>query len=86
MYEHINERISVVAIFGNTYNDVRPFKIKWHEREYLITKVSYVHKYKEGKTLYHAFSATDGVNYFELLFDPQELSWLIGRVSNNEAN
>ena len=86
MYERINERISVVAVFGDTYKDVRPFKIKWHGREHLITKVGYVHKYKEGKTLFHAFSATDGVNFFELLFNSDELSWLIGRVSDNEAH
>lgn len=86
MYERINERISVVAIFGDTYQAVRPFKVKWRQREFIITKVGYVHKYKEGKTLFHVFSATDGVNFFELIFNVTELSWLIGRVADNEAN
>lgn len=85
MYEQINQRIAVVAIFGDTYQDVRPFKIKWNGREYLIKKVGYVHKYKEGRTLFHAFSATDGMNFFELLFNTEELSWLLGRVANGES-
>lgn len=85
MYERINQRISVVALFGDTYQDVRPFKIKWNGRVYVISQIGYVHKYKEGKTLFHVFSATDGVNFFELLFNTDELSWLIGRVADNEA-
>lgn len=85
-YERIDERISVVAVFGDTYKSVQPFRIKWNGREYRITKVGYVHKYKEGKTLFHAFSVTDGLNFFELLFNTDELSWLIGRVANGESD
>ena len=86
MYEDINERISVVAIFGDTYQSVQPFRIKWKGKEYLIEKIGYQHKYKEGQSIIHVFSATDGVNFFELKFNAGELSWLLGRVANNEAN
>lgn len=85
MYERINERISVVAVFGDTYQDVRPSKLKWKGREFIVKKVGYVHKYKEGKAILHVFSATDGVNFFELVFNAEELSWLIGRVADNET-
>jgi hypothetical protein len=86
MYENVNERISVIAIFGTTYKDVRPFKIRWHNRDVLITKVGYHHKYKEGNSTIHVFSATDGANFFELKYDSANLSWLLGRVADNEAS
>ena len=86
MYENINERISVVAIFGDTYQSVRPFKLRWKSKDYVIKKVGYQHKFKEGQNIIHVFSATDGINFFELKFNANELSWLIGRVGNNEAN
>lgn len=86
MYERINERVSVVAIFGDTYRDVRPSKIRWKGRDYIITEVGYVYKYKEGKTLFHVFTGTDGVSFFELVFNTDELSWLISRVADNETN
>ncbi|MDN5275866.1 MAG: hypothetical protein JWN33_515 [Candidatus Saccharibacteria bacterium] len=86
MYERINQRVSVVAIFGDTYKDVRPFRIKWNGREHTITKIGYVHKLKEGKALLHVFSATDGVNFFELIFNTDDLSWVIGRIADGEAN
>lgn len=86
MYERINQRISVVAVFGDTYKDVRPFKIKWNGREYLISAVNYIHKRKEGQTFLYIFSATDGVNFFELEFDTLEMNWRMGRVADNEAD
>lgn len=85
MYEKINERVAVVAVFGDTYQDVRPFKIRWNGRDYVIKQVGYVHKYKEGKAVLHAFSATDGVNFFELVFNAEELSWLLGKVSDGHT-
>jgi len=70
----------VAAVFGDSFADVRPFKIRWNGREYAITKVGYVSRIQEGKTIYHAFSVTDGTGFFELLFNSDELSWLVGRI------
>ena len=86
MYENIDEPISVIAIFGKDYKKVRPFKMEWKDKEYLITKVGYVHKYKEGQIMWHVFSATDGTNFFELKYNSEGLHWMLGRVSDNEAH
>lgn len=86
MYEHVNERIKVVAVFGNGYKDVRPFKAQWGEKEIIVRKIGYVHKLQEGRAVRHVFSISDGVNFYEFIFDAADLSWLIGRVSDNEAN
>lgn len=86
MYERLNQRIAVAVLFGAAHKDVRPYKIKWNGREYVIQKIGYVHKYQEGRTVYHVFSATDGVNFFELVFNTDDLSWLLGRVGDNESH
>ena len=86
MYENINERIKVVAVFGDTYRDVRPFKAEWRGKEIVVKQVSYIHPTKVAGNVRHVFSVTDGANYYELIFDAIDLSWLIGRVSDHEAN
>ena len=86
MYENINEPVSVVAIFGTGPKKVQPWKFKWHDKEYLITHVDYRYKYKQGESLVYVFSVTDGTAYFELHYDSRDVKWLLGRVSDNEAN
>lgn len=85
MYEHIGERVAVLVLFGKQYKEVRPFKLKWHDKEYQISHVDYHHKYKDGNSLIHVFSATDGTNFFELKYNSEDLSWMLGNVSDNEA-
>ena len=86
MYENINQQVQVIAIFGLEYKKVRPFKMEWHGREFLIKEVTYTRKYKEGQTIWHVFSGTDGISFFELKYDSYGLKWILGRVSDNDAH
>jgi hypothetical protein len=86
MYENINEQISVAVIFSKGAQKVRPFKLKWKDREYEITHVDYQYKYKEGTSIIHVFSVTDGTSFFELQYDSEDLKWMLGRISDNEAH
>lgn len=85
MYENINEQVSVAVIFSKGSRKVRPFKVRWHDRDFEITSVDYHYKYKEGRSMIHVFSATDGVNYFELKYDSENLKWILGRVSDGHT-
>jgi hypothetical protein len=85
MYETINEKVDVIAIFGQGFQDAKPFKIRWHGQDHIITKVGYKHKMREGQKIIHIFSCTDGATFFELRFDAEDLKWLIGRVWDGEA-
>lgn len=85
MYEKINEKIDVVALFGRGFQDVIPFKIKWNKKEYKIEQVGYVHKVREGRKVIHVFSCTDGSNFFELRFDADDLKWILGRTWDGES-
>ena len=86
MYENINEQVSVLVVFGKDSHKVRPFRIKWGDRTFEITEVGYQYKYKEGTSIIHVFSATDGTNFFELKYDSEDLKWMLGRISDNEAH
>ena len=85
MYETINEKIDVIAIFGTGFHDARPFKLKWGGKEHIITKIGYKHKVREGRKVIHVFSVTDGVQFFELRFDASDLQWILGRVWDGET-
>jgi hypothetical protein len=80
MYENINEKIDIVAIFGKELRDVKPFRIRWKGREYTIESVDYVHRVKKGDKVFYYFSCTDGINFFELQFDSSDLGWFINKV------
>ena len=84
MYEDINEQVSVLVVFGQGDRKVRPFRIRWGDRTFEITEVGYQYKYKEGQSVIHVFSATDGTNFFELKYDSEDLKWMLGRVADNE--
>lgn len=86
MYETINEKVDVIAIFKKGYEDVRPFKVRWHGQDHAITKVGYQHKYRQGKNIIHVFSCTDGASFFQLAFNAAELSWFIEKVWDGETN
>ncbi|MBC7707803.1 hypothetical protein H7Y63_01110 [Polaromonas sp.] len=86
MYENINEQVSVAVIFSKGSHKVRPFKVRWNNRDFEITAVDYQYKYKEGQSLIHVFSVTDGISYFELQYDSANLKWILGRISDGEAH
>lgn len=86
MYTNINEQVAVVAIFNRGKPKVKPFKLKWHDREYVLTHVNYDGKSREGDHIVHSFHANDGSNYFELKFYAQDVKWILGRTSDNEAS
>lgn len=85
MYEIINEKIDVVAIFGRGFLDAKPFRLKWQGRSYTITQIGYKHKLREGQKIIHVFSCTDGATFFELRFDGDDLKWILAKVWDGQA-
>jgi hypothetical protein len=69
MAEEINESVSV-----NLLNAV-PTSLSWHGRDYTLTQIGLHHTVRNGRTLIHIFSATDGNTCFKLLFDTDSLRW-----------
>jgi hypothetical protein len=86
MYDNINEKIDVIALFGRNHRDARPFRLKWKGREYDVRTVDYVYRQKSGEKLMYYFCVTDGANFFELKFDANDLGWTVNRVWNDDPH
>lgn len=80
MNEAVNERISVVMVFDRMKNSVMPHKLRWHGRDYLINRMTYHHKIRKGRVVYHVFHVTDGWLDFRLSFDTDSLQWVLEEV------
>src|SRR3712207_3597061 len=85
MIEPIQEKVGVISIYDNLKRSFRPYKLRWQMREYIITKVAYYHKIREGRTIIHIFHATDGNLDFKLLFNSDTLSWTLAEVYDGSS-
>lgn len=77
MADNINESVSV-----NLTNAI-PTSLCWNRREYTITKIGLHHTIREGRTLFHIFSVTDGTTFFKLKFGTETLGWKLLEVAEN---
>lgn len=82
MNEIINEKISVIMIFDRNNGTIIPKKLKWQGRIYVIDKIGYHHKVREGKKLIHIFSVANKTLAFRLRFDTETLHWTLEEVSD----
>jgi hypothetical protein len=78
----VDEPVSVLLWSNhNTHVNV-PYSLTWRGRTYKITKVGLHHTTREGRTLLHLFSVTDGNTYFKLQFDTDQLTWRLLEVDD----
>lgn len=80
MTETINESVSVNLWSSHRRKSAVPWLLSWRGRRYRITQVGLHHTYREGRTLIHVFTVTDGVTGFRLTFDTETLSWKLTDV------
>ncbi len=85
MAESVNESISVALWSNHTTNKIMPYSIYWHGRRYQIKDVGLHHIVREGRTLFHMFSVTDGTTFFRLQFNTETLLWKLLEVDNVDA-
>lgn len=74
--ETIDESVSV-----NLLNN-RPTAFLWHNRRYNITDIGLHHVFRNGRTLMHVFSVTDGTTCFRLEFNTEILQWRLCSVED----
>lgn len=82
MSEAIDESVSVNLLSNHIKRSVAPTSVYWHGRRYQITKVGLHHITREGRTLIHIFSVTDGTTGFKLSFDTETLGWKLLEIEN----
>ncbi len=75
MSEEINESVSVNLLSNHLKRTANPSLLYWRGRRYLITNIGLHHTTRDGRTLFHVFSVTDGVTFFKLIFNTDTLDW-----------
>jgi len=86
MNQQIFEKVSVITSYNHEKNQAIPYKIRWRLREYFIKKLSYHHKMRQGRDLFHIFHVTDGNLDFKLHFNTEDLTWILEEVSDGNTD
>ena len=82
MNEIINEKVGVLTIFDAKNGITLPKKVKWRNRIYLIEKIGYHHKVRDGRKLLHIFSVANTSIALKLCLDTENLHWILEEVSD----
>lgn len=79
----LNERIEVVATFGDGLNPCYPRKFRRpNGREIEITKIGLRHPSSKGFRTIHMFDVTDGGSDYRIEFDSERLTWHLTRIGD----
>lgn len=82
----LNERIEVVAVFGDGLNPCRPIKFRRSSgREITITEIGLRHPTQQGKRMVHMFDVTDSEADYRLELDAERLTWCLTREGDHYA-
>lgn len=82
MLEKIHEKVTVLAGFNRDIGDIIIYKVRWNGRLYLISKMGYHHKVREGRNIHHYFHVNNSSIAFKLKFDTEFLEWWVMEVSD----
>jgi hypothetical protein len=79
MYDSINEKIKVLAVFENGI--IAPRLFSWSNRNYKIKNISMRYQDKEGASVEHFFSVeTDDGGVFKLSLNNVSMVWKLREV------
>jgi hypothetical protein len=80
----LNERVMVVAVFGEGLNPCRPVRFRRASgREIDITEIGLRHPTQQGRRTMHVFDVTDGGADYRLEFDSERLTWVLTREADH---
>ena len=80
MSESIDESISVDLLSNHVKGKAYPWLVHWRGRRYMIKTVGLHHIVRDGRTVLHVFSVTDGIVSFKLQFNTETLGWRLLEV------
>lgn len=80
----LNERVEVVAYFGQGLNLCRPVRFKRpNGREVEVSELGLRHPANRGTRTLHIFDVTDGGSDYRLEFDTERLTWHLTREADH---
>ena len=86
MHARINERVKIISIYDPKTGKTIPHRMKWRGSVHDITRVTYYHSERLGRTLLHIFHLTDGNLDFKVVLNSETLSWILKEVSDGGVN
>ncbi len=82
----LNERIEVIAAYGDGLNPCRPIKFRRRNgREVVVSEIGLRYPSNQGKRLVHVFDVTDQSADYRLEFDSERLTWHLTREGDHYA-
>lgn len=80
----LNERVQMIAAFGEGLNPCRPVKFRRpNGREVEITEIGLRHPTTPGQRTVHVFEVTDGSADYRLEFDSERLTWRLTQEADH---
>ena len=84
----VNERVDVVALYrrsGDVSSICIPCKMRYKNREIILTRLGLRHPTAKGKRMIHVFDVSDGTNDYRLEFDAEGLTWTLVAILEGGA-
>lgn len=79
MYEMVNDKIRVLAVFENGV--ISPRLFRWQNRDYKVKSVSLRYQEKSGASIDHFFAVeTEDGGVFKLSFNDKSLVWKLSET------
>jgi hypothetical protein len=82
----LNERIEVIARFGEGLDICRPIRFRRSNgKEVTVSELGLRHPKSNGIKTLHIFDVTDGGTDYRLEFDTERLTWRLTREADHYA-
>jgi len=86
MIQKMSAPISVALVYNHKTREVKPCKVFWDGKPYLIKKIGLHHTVWHGRTLFHVFSVESESLFFRLVLNTESLSWMLEEIADGESN
>ncbi|MDF1580631.1 MAG: hypothetical protein P1P74_07590 [Desulfuromonadales bacterium] len=83
MVIQVNKTVRVAVIFAPG-EAPRPIWFDWNRRKYQIAEITYRWQEQRGATTLHHYATAVDSNLYELIYDSNEQSWMLGAVDTEQ--
>ncbi len=86
MMQKLSAPVSVELFFDHRRRSVMPVRVVFDGREHMIQKVGLHHTFRQGRTLFHVFSAATESVFFRLVMNTDNLFWTVEEIADGETD
>jgi hypothetical protein len=82
MIQDIKAPVTTYLYYDHKRNKVYPVLIRWDGVDYKIQNVGMHYTYRNGKTLFHVYTASSSELSFKLVLNTDTLFWNVEQISD----